>query len=473
MLVGLSRILDLIRVNPHDSLLVDRFLILASDLHEDDRADVTLSLSEALLRKSPRRAVELAHMVYKVRPFETEPIELMVEGLENLGRYGKATVLRQHLEKVKRAKETNPGEVQKAVEDSVAAIDRELLLLAQPSSSPEPENPRDAKRQTPPKKAKQTPAIPVTKIDSEDMKSLIVGRKRSETKPPVISDSVVEGGATGLPEDSKSSLSLEVPELQIGLAPGEFEAIRESKTSMVDTGPSYRKLLEDRTQFDHEPQAERAPGVPDYRSNQPTHEGIPSLAANRDEGHIESHKPTTHEAEAARVMPLVFDLPPPDPGLKRQEDLTRAAFSARIEPSLDQVLAEFASLRDQKDWAGLWQLIENHWRGGGTGEVVEMARTVRLYQLDLRFAGWWLDTLMRDRRPREALALGLRIIQQDPHMSVARALFPRLEKCLRLLGHGSTQWVESDGVLALLRKLKDESRGLSAPIVILNGSRSA
>ena len=138
MHAGLSRILDLIRVNPQDTLLVDRFLILAADLHEEERVDVTLSLSEALLRKNPRRSIELAHMVYKARPGDTQPLELMVEGLENLGRYGKATVLRQHLEKVKKAKDTNPGLAQRVVDESVAAIDRELLLFGQPKAEDKP-----------------------------------------------------------------------------------------------------------------------------------------------------------------------------------------------------------------------------------------------------------------------------------------------------------------------------------------------
>ena len=139
---GLARLLELINSNPADTLLVDRYLVLAADLGEDPRADATLGLARALIAKNPRRAIELAHMVYQARPAATPAIEIMIEAFESLGRYGKATVLRYELEKM-RGERVSPvsnlevsASLAAAVDDSMFTLERELQFIGtEPSES--------------------------------------------------------------------------------------------------------------------------------------------------------------------------------------------------------------------------------------------------------------------------------------------------------------------------------------------------
>ena len=62
---GLARLLDIIKSNPTDTVLVDRFLVLAADTPEYERVDAVLRLGGALIQTAPRRAIEVSWMVYK------------------------------------------------------------------------------------------------------------------------------------------------------------------------------------------------------------------------------------------------------------------------------------------------------------------------------------------------------------------------------------------------------------------------
>lgn len=435
MHAGLLRILDLIRVNPQDTLLVDRFLILSSDLKQDERAIATLSLSEALLRKNPRRAIELAHMVYKATPGETEPLELMVEGLENLGRYGKATVLRQHLENLKQARQTNPGMIKKAVDDSVIAVDRELLQMEQ-SVSPE---------------VKEIPSKTPKSLASFDLPS----SSMFNVRPPVPDHLIADPQPASLKRTTRSDVVPKAP-AKLNLEPpaavkNDFFAEEKNRIPSISIDLSQEFAASAQKPLPSEALPEISKGVPAYRSRQGS-DGIPSLFTETDDSRW--REPSSSQDESAEERPAQ----PP-----RQEPIRSADATSH-----QQTLEDFKYLMASQDWEGLWTLIQLYWKFGGTGEVVDLAKKAKLYQVDLRFVGWWLDSLMIDRRPREAFALATKILREQPHIAVAKVLYPRFAKCARVLGFRDLEWSEASGVLSLLKLVKDENIGTAAAIAIFN-----
>lgn len=364
---GLHRLLDLIRVNPQDSLLVDRFLILAADLDESTRVDATLGLSEALLRKNPRRAIELAHMVYKARPGESQPIELMVEGLENLGRYGKATVLRAELEKVRKARETNPGVAGDVTEASVITIDKELQFLAAVEIPPPPAMVNLENIDIP------APPRPVKKI------KFTTGLKVEE--PTVLLEEM---------QDQPDIFS---------------SAVKSKRTSVANSDANP-------------PMSQMAPGIPVFR------EVVPDADLAEEERELLANR--TSIAPPKVVVPVLTE---------------------------EQCIAQIRTFVANKQWDDAWKLIEANWPLADNHNVLALFQELNLAPIDHRYMGWWLDGLVFDRRPRYALNLAIKLLQEQPHMALARMTIARIQKILRLLGFREVQWQESEGVLTLLGRL--------------------
>lgn len=207
---GLRRLLDLIKVNPNDGLLVDRFLVLVADLAEVDRAGLTLELARVVLRKNPRKAIELAHMVFKHRPEEPKPLELMIEGLEILGRYGKATVLRQQMLKVQKLgdqavpQSNRPSAAERAetLTDSVAAVDRELLQWGFVSKKPEKQ---------------QAPDAPASSGGPEDQHRGLQPKISKQESIPMPIETVFDQVEPRLFDLAERSPAIESPKAQLGV----------------------------------------------------------------------------------------------------------------------------------------------------------------------------------------------------------------------------------------------------------------
>lgn len=465
MHAGLERILDLIRVNPQDTLLVDRFLILAADLHEEDRASVTLGLSEVLLRKNPRRSIELAHMVYKAKPGEPQPLQIMVEGLENLGRYGKATVLRQHLEKVKRAKATSPGSVKKAVEDSMVAIDRELLLLAQPLE-----------------KVQKAPAPPPPKLELAPQKL---------PEPPQIS--AVPGPALAFSEPMPPRSSFSAQNLGQTVTQMPFFNSEESRVSVLsldddDSTSGNHPAVNQKPAvlFEIAPEAAQAVkadlGETDISVARPAFDvllrseslSINPKARSYDEG-----------AYVAELLPYRQGIPSMVPasaevGRERDEENYNQNSILEAEPRQDNTSAVPISYggRDRadalrqmitdKNWEGVWALLRTHWPHGASGDVYQIAREARLYRIDVNFMTWWLECLLLDRRPRQVLALASQLLREQPHIAVAKAVYLPVRASGAALGLNTLNWREEDGVLNLLKQLSVLNLDTCASIAIFN-----
>ena len=85
--------------------------------------------------------------------------------------------------------------------------------------------------------------------------------------------------------------------------------------------------------------------------------------------------------------------------------------------------------------------------------------------------GWWLDALVFDRRPRYALVLMIELLREQPHMSLAKVLIDRIQNTLKLLGFHQVAWSESEGILALLRKLDLTKLQRPAAVAILRPRR--
>lgn len=455
MHAGLVRLLDLIRVNPQDTLLVDRFLILASDLEERSRVDATLGLSEALLRKNPRRAIELAHMVYKAQPGATQPIELMVEGLENLGRYGKATVLRAELEKVRKAQQAEPESSRNVTEASVMTIEKELKFLAGIEISP-PANPQIDQHHEEIQKSvdllpaqmssdelhlqRKPPAPPIPAFNPLQYSAgpafaepapEIASQNHQATNPTVIFDEDPQGAKPqlqeGLPSKlqrtSVSQFDADEPALKLGL---NYRATQNSRAVPGRRGSHV------------------APGVPIFQD-------VPEV--EDEESAVIEHQ---HRPEPVAMRPRVAAVPQAVPISYDDRTLIEQLVVERLD-----------ALLNAHQWDDAWELIQEHWPKADNQRVLSLFREKNLARIDFRFMGWWLDALVFDRRPRFALQLMIELLREQPHLSLAKMLIDRIQNTLKILGFHEVKWVESEGILALLRKLDLTKLQRPAAVAIL------
>ena len=99
--------------------------------------------------------------------------------------------------------------------------------------------------------------------------------------------------------------------------------------------------------------------------------------------------------------------------------------------------------------------------------MIQVFREMNLSRIDFRYMGWWLDALMFDRRPRYALVLMIDLLREQPHMSLAKMLVPRIQNALQILGFFRIEWLEIEGILALLRKLDLNKLQSPASVAIL------
>ncbi len=97
---GLARMLDMIIKTPSDTMLVDRFLVLASDIPELERADATLKLARSLLPLQPRRSLEIAWMVYKSGLKDIDALHIICDALEKIERPNKAQLIRVEIRRI-------------------------------------------------------------------------------------------------------------------------------------------------------------------------------------------------------------------------------------------------------------------------------------------------------------------------------------------------------------------------------------
>lgn len=449
---GLLRILELIRANPQDTLLVDRFLILASDLQELDRVDATLGLSEALLRRNPRRAIELAHMVYKVRPGEPQSLELMVEGLENLGRYGKATVLRQQLEKVRKARETNPVRARDAMTESVRTVDQELRFLEREhegSGNDESEtagddiaaNVDDHKGDVSAAPDEATPKATMTsspiQLDLESTALIVV---------PKHSDRPRDGDAK--PKNLKKSV-VKSPQVKpardfFDLTPSLLDAGVLEAASLVPKEPISKPVTD-------QPSPASAQSMRVGRAKPALQDGIPRI---EDSDILGQDEMRAAQRQAAR---------------ERLSGAKTFATGGRFDFS-DETAAvmHFQRLIAEQNWEAARQVLMQQWPRGESVAVLKIFKEQSLFDIDVQFFEWWIDALIHDRRPRKALLEVRRSLQSHPHMLFAQRLYPKLLNLWALLKMRPIVWREQEGVMVLLRQLHKHKADTLASVAIVS-----
>jgi hypothetical protein len=435
MHAGLLRILDLIRADPKDTLLIDRFLILAADLQEDEKIKATLGLSEVLIAKNPRRAIELAHMVYSAVPGEIQSLELMIDGLEILGRFGKATVLREHLLKVRNAIETNPGLVKSLVGEGVEAIDRELSLLG------------GAQIQTPPKPKIVEAAAPVVppSVASNPENFMLPG---IPLKPDRLSESDVFK-ISPLPR-------LELPdeaELEVQI---QSEIPYEQPALDLDD-----KLTKGRTHITQNSHG-RDISADLLRDGTPSMELINEIKLEAPE-----EQSVSQGGESLHGVPSVMFPDGPESNTYESPvqttEINDFGSSKVAQQSLEEI---FSRCLQMKMWDDAWAIIEANWPRGTTEGVYEIARMADLYKVDVKFHGWWIDCLNADSRPRQAVFLILQTLKESPYIGYARSLYPKIQASLINLGLGELTWDEAEGVAALILKTKLKVQSTSAAVAI-------
>ena len=98
---GIIKLLDMIAKSPVESMLVDRVLVLASDVPEFERAEIALRLSKVLLDGNPRRSIEISWMLFKSGLRDFDALGIICDALERLNKPAKAKLIREELRRLK------------------------------------------------------------------------------------------------------------------------------------------------------------------------------------------------------------------------------------------------------------------------------------------------------------------------------------------------------------------------------------
>ncbi len=469
MRAGLQRILELIRVNPDDTLLVDRFLILAADLIEGERADVTLTLSEALLRKNPRRSIELAHMVYRFRPGDAQPLEIMAEGMDNLGRYGKATVIRQQIKKVKEARETTPDVAKSIIEDSMTALEREIVLLGSGSWVDEESKRNSLKRSSKP----LPPPMPVLELDALSM----------------------------MPAHGQPKFSLD---FDVSHPPERLKRTTMSPI-LVDKKPNVVTDVESLVEVAMERPRTLQEGVPDFQrvpesrvNDSADINGTSDIEKSFDVFDSLDHGVTSVSVPGPVIVPVSDSLPVSLP-VSEPVDSNRASVVSIVNPAVlrDGHLVSNASIHygmptnipinisiNIVDWLSakasdkriddIVILLNEADHKKKDRSLYESIRHLKLDQLDMRIKVWCMDQLILSRRPRLAIIEMREMLRAEPHFGMAKILWPLIRKACEDLGVlWDKPWQEEDGPWQLLKRLSDQELSRATTSIILDRKSTA
>jgi len=100
---GLQAILQRIKDNPANRVLVTRFLALLAETEDSSfKYRSLLGLAAAIRATNPVDSIRIAFIVHQRAPHELVALEIMIEALRDMGRLAKAEVIQSHLEKLRR-----------------------------------------------------------------------------------------------------------------------------------------------------------------------------------------------------------------------------------------------------------------------------------------------------------------------------------------------------------------------------------
>ena len=393
---GLARLLDIIKSNPTDTVLVDRFLVLAADTPEYERVDAVLRLGGALIQTAPRRAIEVSWMVYKSGLRDMESLVLISDALDRLGKKEKAERIRLEAKRLVSGKLSNDDK-------SVSRITIEEHVTMVIAGAPEP--------------AAKISGSFVSDLVGEPTRSnfLPLAHFDIETTPPTNENIVVK-------VFSVSDFKLDLAPATV-LLPPESKPVEKPKSVempvAVDPAPVQRALAEGSVAR----VSVEAPGA-----------GIPeAIPAKEQSRHAMLSVNQTSVSRQGSAL--------------REPALSRIVKSRAMSP--DERMRRLTDLIAAEEWESFLELLGHSYPTAEEPRLLKLFEGHKLYRIDIRFASWWIDILIVARQERRGMRFILQQLSEEPHLAWARMIWPKIKIMRETLNLTDFDWRESDGVAAL------------------------
>jgi hypothetical protein len=359
---GLAKILELIDANPADSMLVDRYLILASDIPEHERVDATIQLASSLLKRNPRRALEVAWMLYKSSLRDMDSLELISQALDDLDKSNKAAIIRSEMKRINNDQ----------LSDDVKRLARLTI--------------------------------------EEHVTNTILGR---------------DNGVQWNPNENTQSQQISFAEFNLDGSVPKQEPLVSSfvETQQIDSLIDDLRLEPAPARFVQTPKQEANASVARVSAATPG-AGIPEA--------IPPKEPSKHSIGMfSRVVNHVTEH-------------NEASFRP-----IEESRKRLKSLVAAEKWDGVYNLLQEAFSTADDKILLSLFQQHKLAQIDLRYAGFWIDILIAAKQERRALRYILQKLNEEPHLAWARMVYPKIKIIRESLDLTSFEWHEAEGVSAL------------------------
>jgi len=394
---GLVRMLEMISANFKDSMLVDRFLVLASDMPEHEKVEATLQLARTLQKKSPRKAMEIAWMVYNSSLSDAESLAVIADAFDGLGKQGKADIVRSELKRI-----TN------------GSLSPEVRNLARLTVEEHVTTTLAGKDHSPWAGQEGASESPISTFDLENPPSLF--EPGPVSRPPQNPDStlILDPMVTLGPLDVMSDVSL-------GYDSSEPKANVKTPKAAAEKQPSHAASIEIASA------AMPSAGLP---------EAIPP------------REPSKHY-----IAPKVRDVK------SKAQSVTQASMArSNMEPTpkifaVEEQLSRLEELAKAEQWDRLMEGLNSWFPNGDHPYLLAYFERLHLHRIDIAFADYWLNVLIAAQQERRALRFIVTRLTEEPQLAWARMVLPKVHRITDLMDLDPIQWRESDGVLVLRDKV--------------------
>jgi hypothetical protein len=402
---GLVKLLDLIEANAGDSLLVDRFLVLASDMPDFEKVEASLRLAQKLLGTSPRKAIEVAWMVYKSSLRDGDSLKLIAEGFDRVGKPEKANIVRAEMKRILNM--TLPPDVRRLAR---LTIEEHVTNTLAEKTEPTP-------------------------------KSNLVGEEGPDLAQPVMDRGMIDLG-----EHKQANASL-----QGGKDAQPLFALALSLSQLENAGPQKG-----------DPSTEQAldlaqPGLSNVASREHAgHQEVEPIAPRSSVSLPSDGLPAAIPRKEPSKIVIDDQL-----GVRRDPSnvVTQASVARRGSGDTPEHLSDLDRFKRLEQLAndGSWErllmmLIDSYPRREHPGLLVFFERH-RLEQIDIQFAEYWLDVLISAQQERRAIRYMIQKLTTEPYLAWAKMMLPKIQKITDVMALTPVYWTERDGVLVLRDRL--------------------
>lgn len=382
---GLAKILELINASPDDSMLVDRYLVLAADMPEFERAEATLELAKSLLPQDPRRSMEISWMVYKSSLRDNESLEMIARALEALGKQTKGEMLR--------------SEMMRLNNETLSDDARKLARLT----------------------------------IEEHVTSTLAGRDVLQWS---LDDKTQQSDPSMAQFDLGGSFENEGPSLNGLAAP--MATLRMDEPSRDEVRAARGRPAQVVAQLNDEPK-ETHGSIARVSVNAPG-AGIPEAIPRKEPSRHPANEMELDRQSARRDGGEEV----PRQSIPEQVQGPRPELLSR-----EEAHKRLALLIAAEKWDAVYRLLAEEFVSADDKLLLPLFQRYKLERIDLRFAEFWIDILLAAHQERRALRYIIQKLSEEPYLAWARMVYPKLDLIRKSLDLTAVDWREADGVFAL------------------------